>query len=126
RQLLLIGIAGAAGGLGSFLGNVLGARKWVARSDLVVTWCVAVATTAAVAAAVFSGITTAVVCALVAGTCSAVGKVCLDAVIQRELPEESRASAFGRSETVLQLSWVLGGAIGLLVPHSTFWIGFTV
>ncbi len=52
--------------------------------------------------------------------------MCLDAVIQRDLPEESRASAFGRSETILQLAWVLGGAIGVLLPHSTFWIGFAV
>jgi hypothetical protein len=47
-------------------------------------------------------------------------------VIQRDLPEESRASAFGRSETVLQLAWVFGGALGVLLPHSTFWIGFAV
>ena len=50
--------------------------------------------------------------ALVAATASALAKVCLDAVIQRDLPEESRASAFGRSETVLQLAWVFGGALG--------------
>jgi hypothetical protein len=52
--------------------------------------------------------------------------VCLDAVIQRDLPEESRASAFGRSETVLQLSWVFGGALGVLLPHENYWLGFTV
>lgn len=126
RQLLLIGIVGAAGGVGSFLGNGLGARKWVAHSDAMVSWCIGVATAAAVAAAALPGIASAVVCALVAGTCSALSKVCLDAVIQRDLPEVSRASAFGRSETVLQLAWVLGGAIGLLVPHTTFWIGFAV
>ena len=51
---------------------------------------------------------------------SALAKVSLDAVIQRDLPEESRASAFGRSETVLQLAWVTGGALGVLLPHDTF------
>ncbi|MGB8202181.1 MAG: MFS transporter, partial [Pseudonocardiaceae bacterium] len=44
-------------------------------------------------------------------------------VIQRGVPEASRASAFGRSETVLQSAWVLGGALGVLVPP-TYWIGF--
>ena len=39
------------------------------------------------------------------------------------MPESSRASAFGRSETVLQLSWVIGGALGVLLPP-TYWIGF--
>jgi hypothetical protein len=52
-------------------------------------------------------------------------KVCLDAVIQRDLPERSRASAFGHSETVLQLAWVCGGALGLLLPP-VYWVGFGV
>ncbi|MGH3429014.1 MAG: MFS transporter, partial [Mycobacteriales bacterium] len=50
-------------------------------------------------------------------------KVCLDAVIQRGVPEASRASAFGRSETVLQTAWVMGGALGVLLPP-IYWIGF--
>src|SRR3712207_9066264 len=36
-----------------------------------------------------------------------------------------RASAFARSETVLQLSWVVGGALGIALPP-TGWLGFTV
>ena len=35
----------------------------------------------------------------------------LDAIIQREVPESLRASAFARSETMLQLAWVVGGAL---------------
>jgi len=126
RQLLLIGIVGAAGGLGSFAGNALGSRKRFGRDDSVVLTCVGIATAAAATAALVPGIATAAVVALVASTCSALAKVTLDALIQRDLPEESRASAFGRSETVLQLAWVLGGALGVLLPHSTYWIGFSV
>lgn len=44
--------------------------------------------------------------------------------MQDDLPEESRASAFGRSESVLQLAWVLGGAMGVLV-YTELWVGFT-
>ncbi len=54
-------------------------------------------------------------------------------MIQRDLPEVSRASAFGRSETALQLSWVFGGVIGLLIggvwkfgSASVYAIGFGV
>ena len=61
-----------------------------------------------------------------AGTCSALAKVALDALIQRDLPERSCASAFGRSETVLQLAWVFGGAVGVLLPHDSYRIGFGV
>ncbi|MDQ1665723.1 MAG: hypothetical protein QOH75_1754, partial [Actinomycetota bacterium] len=31
-------------------------------------------------------------------------------------PEAVRTSAFARSETVLQLAWVVGGAIGIALP----------
>jgi hypothetical protein len=34
------------------------------------------------------------------------------------VPELVRTSAFARSETLLQMSWVLGGAIGIVLPLS--------
>ena len=56
---------------------------------------------------------------------SAIAKASLDASLQDDLPEESRASAFGRSESLLQLAWVAGGATGVLV-YTELWVGFTV
>jgi hypothetical protein len=88
--------------------------------------CLVAAVAVCAVAAVLPGIGTAALVGLIGAMSSALAKVCLDAVIQRDLPEESRASAFGRSETVLQLAWVFGGALGVLLPHSTFWIGFAV
>jgi MFS family permease len=123
RQLVLLGIVGAAAGAGSFLGNAVGARMHFGKPDQVILSCVAAGLTMAVLAALVSGIAVAAVTALVAATGSAMSKVCLDALIQRDVPEASRASAFGRSETVLQTSWVLGGALGVLLPP-TYWIGF--
>jgi predicted MFS family arabinose efflux permease len=125
QQLLLIGIVGAAAGIGAFAGNAAGSRPR-ALSGVVVLWCVGAAVVVAAVAAAVPGIATAAVVGLVGAAASALAKVSLDAVIQRDLPEESRASAFGRSETVLQLAWVTGGALGVLLPHDTFWIGFTV
>jgi MFS family permease len=126
RQLLLIGIVGAAGGLGSFTGNAVGAQRRFVRSDAVIMSCIGVAVAISAMAALLPGIATAALVGLIGAAASAMAKVCLDAVIQRDLPEESRASAFGRSETVLALAWVFGGALGVLLPHSTFWLGFTV
>jgi MFS family permease len=125
QQLLLIGIVGAAAGVGSFAGNGAGSRPR-ALSGVVVLWCVGAAVMVAVVAAAVPGIATAAIVGLVGAAASALAKVSLDAAIQRDLPEESRASAFGRSETVLQLAWVTGGALGVLLPHDTFWVGFTV
>jgi hypothetical protein len=122
-QVVLLGIVGAAAGAGSFIGNVVGARVHFGRPDQAILGCVAAGLTMAVLAALVGGIIVAAVTALVAATASAMAKVCLDAVIQRAVPEEARASAFGRSETVLQTAWVTGGALGVLLPP-TYWIGF--
>jgi hypothetical protein len=39
--------------------------------------------------------------------------------------DDVRTSTFARSETTLQLSWVVGGAIGILLPTIPF-VGFLV
>ena len=51
----------------------------------------------------------------------ALGKLSLDALIQTEVPEDVRSSAFARSETVLQLAWVVGGGVGIALPVSGEW-----
>ena len=123
RQVVLLGLVGAAAGAGSFLGNAVGARLHFAKPNQAIIGCVSAGLTMAVLTALVEGIVVVAVTALVAATCSAIAKVCLDAVIQRDMPEASRASAFGRSETVLQLAWVVGGALGVLLPP-VYWIGF--
>jgi MFS family permease len=125
RQVLLLGVIGVAAGAGNFLGNVVGARLHFGRPEQVVVGCLGGAFAATVLAAAVPGVATTAVLALLAATGSALAKVSLDATIQNDMPEVSRASAFGRSETILQLTWVIGGALGVLLP-ATFWIGFTV
>ncbi|MFC6093246.1 MFS transporter [Saccharothrix lopnurensis] len=124
-QVLLLGVIAGAAGVGSFLGNVVGARLHFGAPDLVVIGCLGAALASAVVAAVLPGLTTAAVVGLVGATASSLAKVSLDAVVQDDVPDESRASAFGRSETILQLGWVFGGALGVLLP-TEYWIGFTV
>jgi MFS family permease len=125
KQLLLLGVIAAAAGIGSFLGNAVGARLHFGNPDQVVIACLGASLTVALLAAVLPGLVTAAVVGLVGATASGLAKISLDAVIQDDLPEESRASAFGRSETILQLTWVFGGALGVLLP-ATYWIGFAV
>ena len=43
------------------------------------------------------------------------GKLALDSTVQHEIGEEIRTSAFAASETLHQLSWVVGGLAGLLM-----------
>ncbi|RKT83732.1 Predicted arabinose efflux permease, MFS family [Saccharopolyspora antimicrobica] len=124
-QLVQLGMVGGAAGIGSFLGNALGSKMHFGKPDRVIIACLGSALVVAVCAAVLAGLPLAVVVGLIAATASALAKVCLDAVIQHDMPEESRASAFGKSETILQLSWVFGGALGVLLPP-VYWIGFAV
>jgi len=74
--------------------------------------------TAAVAAltALLWGLVTVVLVALVAGFAQQLGRLSLDAVVQRDVPEHVRASVFARSDTALQLAWVLGGGLGIALP----------
>ena len=122
---LALGAIAAAAGLGSFAGTAAGSRLHTVDPDRVVLISAAGAAAITVLAAVFYSFAMAAVVAGVAAVTNALGKVSLDAIIQREVPESLRASAFARSETLLQLAWVVGGALGIALPP-TGWLGFTV
>lgn len=124
EQLRVLAIIGAAAGIGNFAGNMASARLKLGHpAQLVVRAAVAV-TAVALATALIGNLITAAIATLVTSAASAVAKASLDASLQDDLPEESRASAFGRSESLLQLAWVAGGAIGVLV-YTDLWVGFT-
>lgn len=116
EQLALLGVVGAAGGVGTFLGNTVGSRVKFARPRFTVIMLAVVSLASVVVAAVVDGVPTAAVATLLLSLGSAISKSCLDATIQSGLDQSAQASAFGLSETILQLSWVLGGTLGLLLP----------
>jgi Major Facilitator Superfamily len=123
-QLGMLGVIGAAAAVGNFAGNFTSARLQLGRPAVLVVRCTVAVSAVAVAAAVAGNLTVAVIATLVTSGSSAVAKASLDASLQHDLPEESRASGFGRSESTLQLAWVLGGALGVLV-YTELWVGFT-
>ena len=45
--------------------------------------------------------------------------------MQREVPENVRTSVFAWSETMLQILWVIGGALGIMLPLNPY-VGFAV
>jgi hypothetical protein len=124
-QAAMLALVGAAAAIGNFAGNATGARLKLGRPSVIVLRCTAAVTAIAIIAALTDSLLTAALATLVASGASALAKVSLDASLQHDLPEESIASGFGRSETVLQLSWVIGGALGVLLP-TEYWIGFSV
>jgi MFS family permease len=125
EQLMILGLIGVAAAVGNFGGNYASARLQLGRpAQLVVRSAIAV-TLVALATALTGKLLVAALAALVTSAASAIAKASLDASLQDDLPEESRASAFGRSESLLQLAWVAGGATGVLV-YTQLHIGFTV
>ncbi|MGW4246832.1 MFS transporter [Nocardia sp. NPDC004722] len=124
QQIAMLGVIGAAATIGNFTGNATGARMKLGRPQLIVLSCTIACVAAAIVAALMGNLLGAAIATMVAACASALAKVSLDASIQDDLPPESIASGFGRSETVLQLAWVIGGAMGVLITP-TWWIGFT-
>jgi MFS family permease len=117
---LVIGSAGVGNTIGIGLGNVLRGVK----PALTVVVALLAATAVAGLTAVHYTLLTAATLGLSIGLCQSFGKLSLDSLIQSEIPEVNRSSAFARSETLLQLSWVVGAFIGIALPlHAHLGLG---
>ncbi|MEU3073229.1 MFS transporter [Streptomyces laurentii] len=113
-----LGIVGVAAGVGNACGTAIGSllRGHRGRPEVIIaTMLSAVLATTVCAAVFFGGLMVAVLGAM-AGLTQALSKLGLDALIQRDVPESVRTSAFARSETALQMAWVVGGGIGIALP----------
>lgn len=106
----------AAAGIGNSLGTLAGSLLKARKPETVVLVVLLADAAIAVLVAVFYGFPILIALGLIAGSCSSLGKLSLDAMIQRDVPESVRTSVFARSETVLQLSWVIGGGCGIVLP----------
>ncbi|MEU2730208.1 MFS transporter [Streptomyces griseoviridis] len=111
-----LGIVAVSAGAGNAIGTAVGAWLRARAPEVIIVVVVAFVLGAAITAAVFFGAFLVACLAAVAGFSQALAKLSLDALIQRDVPEAVRTSAFARSETLLQVSWVLGGAIGIVMP----------
>lgn len=116
KQTQLLALVLGAAGVGNALGTVMGNLLKVASPRIIVLVMLIVDAAAVVFAALNFQLWTAVLVALVAGIGQQLGKLALDSLIQDRVPEHMRTSVFGRSETLLQLSWVIGGIIAVAIP----------
>ncbi|WP_210582131.1 MFS transporter [Streptomyces sp. GESEQ-4] len=111
-----LGIVAVSAGAGNAIGTAVGAWLRSRAPEIIIVTVVAFVLGAAIAAAIFFGAAMVAVLAASAGFAQALAKLSLDALIQRDVPETVRTSAFARSETLLQVSWVFGGAVGIVLP----------
>lgn len=119
RSMGTIGVIGLVVGgaaTGSTIGTFLGALLRRISPEAVLVVMLAIAALAAAAGSVWYSLVPVIGVGFAAGFASTLGKLSLDALVQRDVPDNARSSAFARSETVLQLAWVLGGALGISLP----------
>ncbi len=110
---VLMALVIGAAGLGNTLGIVIGSWTKSRRPERVVLAVLVLDVAVLVVAATFFRWPMAALLGLTVGLCQSLGKLSLDALIQRDVGEEVRTSMFARSETLLQLSWVTGGLLGI-------------
>ncbi|MEU8206242.1 MFS transporter [Streptosporangium sp. NPDC049046] len=111
--VVAIGVLGAAAGIGGLAGTAV--ASWVRNHSpqVIVLGTLALTTAITILAAVVFQLWSAVAVALAAAFAQGLGKLALDAIVQREIGEEVRSSTFGVVEAFLQIAWVLGGLVGL-------------
>ena len=122
-----------AAGAGNFAGTGIGTKLKLHRPELLIIASTLVAAATCLLVALTFDITFAIGGMFVSAVTNALSKIALDALIQRDVPETLRSSAFARSETFLQLAWVLGAAIGVVLPSSKanggaigFWVAAAI
>ncbi|WP_246239643.1 MFS transporter [Acrocarpospora corrugata] len=112
---ITIGLLAAAAGGGGLMGAAVASWARSHSPQLIVLATLALTTVTTIVAAFFFTLWTAVAVALVGAFAQGLGKLALDAIVQREIGEEVRSSTFGVVEALLQIAWVFGGLIGLML-----------
>jgi hypothetical protein len=122
-------IIGAAGA-GNFSGTAIGTKLKMVKPQNTIVVSAAIAAGVCILVALSFNVVFAVIGMYVSAVANALSKIALDSLIQRDVAETLRSSAFARSETFLQLAWVVGAAVGVLLPSNSrgdgaigFWVG---
>jgi MFS family permease len=121
----LVAAVVAAAALGQLAGTGLAARLPERAARVLGAVALALPFLACLLAAQLADPAFVVAAAGCTGAAVSLSKFGLDAAVQAHVPGRSISTAFARSETALQLAWVLGGAIALALPASAA-VGFAV
>ena len=113
---LVLALALGAAGLGNAVATLFGRSLGTRRPEAIVAAALVADLVAALLTAVFYSLWTLILLGLVTGLGVQLSRVGTDALVQRDVPEVMRTRVFAWCETVLQMAWVLGGAIGIALP----------
>jgi predicted MFS family arabinose efflux permease len=101
--------------VGGFIGTAIGAALRSRAPQAIVFGMLAVTLVVTTLCAVYFGLWAAVIVAFAAAVGQTLVKLALDSIVQHEISADVRSSTFAASETLHQLSWVIGGLLGLLL-----------
>ncbi|MFT4287562.1 MFS transporter [Nocardioides sp.] len=113
---LLLGVVAGSAGVGNFLGVTAASLLRRIRPAVTVSAVLVLDVAVTLATALLYSIPLLAALGLATGLGSALAKFSLDASIQQHIPARNHASAFARSDTTLQLAWVVGGFVGIALP----------
>jgi MFS family permease len=115
---VVVGFVLGAAVLGGLLGTMLASRFSADRTARITSLALLAPSVACLAAAVGGTKTLQALAVGAVGLGASLGKYALDAALQSQVDASQIGSAFARSETVLQLGWAVGGAVGLAATFS--------
>jgi MFS family permease len=113
RVALAAMITGVA--IGGFLGTAIGAALKSRAPLMIVFGMLGVTLAVTTLCALYFGLWAAVIVAFAAALGQTLVKLALDSIVQHEISPDVRSSTFAASETLHQLSWVIGALLGLLL-----------
>lgn len=117
RSTLLIGLIVGAAGLGNTIGIVVASLARRINPAVMVVVALLADIAALVVATIFYSLVPLVVLGLTVGLMQYLAKVSLDSTIQTGVPVRAHASAFAKGDTTLQLAWVFGGFLGVVLSY---------
>ncbi|WP_418062232.1 MFS transporter [Pimelobacter simplex] len=117
KSTLLVGLVIGAAGLGNTLGIVVASLARKINPAVMVVVALIADIAALVLATVFYSLLPLIVLGLTVGLMQYLAKVSLDSTIQAGVPVRAHASAFAKGDTTLQLAWVIGGFLGVILSY---------
>ncbi|TNM36723.1 MFS transporter [Nocardioides albidus] len=117
RSTLLVGLVIGAAGLGNTIGIVVASLARRINPAVMVVVALVADIVALVLATVLYSLLPLLALGLTVGLMQYLAKVSLDSTIQSGVPVRAHASAFAKGDTTLQLAWVFGGFLGVVMSY---------
>ena len=123
------GVVLAVSAVGSLAGAAMAPplRRWV-REERILFGCLVAVSFGAVVAIQVGGRASGALLAATVGVGASAGRLCFDAIVQRDAPDADQARSFASFETRFQLAWVLGalGPVALSIPRTAGYVAIAI